>query len=343
MILMSPRALLPAVLAALVVSSLLHPAPPTATPPLIASPPPAAPMAAMAATRPLKPQPKTDKRIAFSFDDVPRQRGAFLEKGERPQRLLEALKTAGIEQAVFFINPGRISASDDDAATIAAYARAGHLIANHSANHGDLSAMSADKYLADIDRAEKWLKGRQNYRPWFRFPFLNEGGKNRSKRDAVRAGLKQRGLINGYVTVDASDWKLDNLTIAAAKEGKTMDWNGLRDLFVESYLQSADFSDELARRTLHRAPVQMILLHETDLAAIFLDDLAQALKDDGWTIVSADEAYRDPIAYREPDVAFADGTRLQMLAAEKGIGKRWYRRNDPKLVKKLFAERVLHE
>jgi peptidoglycan/xylan/chitin deacetylase (PgdA/CDA1 family) len=278
----------------------------------------------------------SDKRIAFSFDDAPRGKGAFLEPDERPRLLIEALETAGIEQAVFFINPGRITAYDNDAADIVAYA-------NHTAHHMKLSAVSAGKFLADIDAAEVWLKDKPNYRPWFRFPFLDEGQKDGAKRDAVRAGLKKRGLMNAYVTVDASDWYMEEQAIAAAASGKVMDWNALRDLYVESYIQSADFSDDLARRTLGRAPVQMILLHETDLAAMFVDDLAAALEADGWTIVTADEAYRDPIVNMEPDVDFADGTRTQMLAAERHIGKRWYRRNDQKVAKKLFAERVLRD
>ncbi len=285
----------------------------------------------------------SDKRIAFSFDDAPRGAGAFLEPDTRPGLLIEALKTAGIEQAVFFINPGRITAYDDDAADIAAYARAGHVLANHTANHSKLSSETVTAFLADVDAAETWLKDKPNYRPWFRFPFLDEGRKNKAKRDAVRAGLKQRGLMNGYVTVDASDWYLEDMAISASKAGKIMDWNALRDLFVESYVESAEFSDDLARRTLGRSPVQMILLHETDLAAMFVDDLAAALKKQGWIIVSADEAYRDPIANMEPDVAFADGTRTQMLAAERNIGNRWYKRNDQKVAKKLFAERVLHD
>jgi len=285
----------------------------------------------------------SDKRIAFSFDDAPRGKGAFLEPDERPRLLIEALKTEGIEQAVFFINPGRITAYDDDASDIAAYAKAGHLLANHTAHHMKLSAVPAEKFLADIDAAEAWLKNKPNYRPWFRFPFLDEGQKETGKRDVVRAGLKKRGLMNGYVTVDASDWYMEEQAIAAAASGKLMDWNALRDLYVESYVQSANFSDDLARRTLGSAPVQMILLHETDLSAMFVDDLAAALKADGWTIVTADEAYRDPIANMEPDVDFADGTRTQMLAAERHIGKRWYRRNDQKVAKKLFAERVLHD
>ncbi|MEL6875112.1 MAG: polysaccharide deacetylase family protein [Pseudomonadota bacterium] len=302
------------------------------------------PTPAHAAPVPAKIAPTpNDKRIAFSFDDVPRDPGAFLRDGERPGLLLEALRHGGIEQAAFFVNPGRITDSDDDAETVLRYAAAGHVLANHTAHHSKLSAVSAQKFLTDIDEAQVWLDGKPNLRSWFRFPFLDEGGTSKAKRDAVRTGLEKRGLINAYVTVDASDWYLEDLALAAAKQGKIMDWNALRDLFVESYVQSANFSDDLARRTLGRAPVQMILLHETDLAAMFVDDLAIALKQDGWTIVTADEAYADPMVSMIPDVEMADGTRTQMLAAERSVGNRWYMRNDPKVAKKLFAERVLRE
>ncbi|MEH6701811.1 polysaccharide deacetylase family protein [Parasphingorhabdus sp.] len=326
MLALSPRLLLPSVLLAILLFAFWRP-----------GDGPSEPVTVLATVAP------SDKRIAFSFDDAPRGAGAFLEPDERPKLLIEALQTAGIEQAAFFVNPGRITAHDNDAADIAAYARAGHVLANHTARHSKLSSVSAGAFLADIDAAETWLKDKPNYRPWFRFPYLDEGQKDKAKRDAVRAGLKQRGLMNGYVTVDASDWHMEEMAIAAGKAGKVMDWNALRDLFVESYVQSAEFSDDLARRTLGRAPVQVILLHETDLAAMFVDDLAAELKRQGWAIVSADEAYRDPIAHMEPDIDFADGTRTQMLAAERNIGNRWYKRNDQKLAKKLFAERVLRD
>lgn len=285
----------------------------------------------------------SDKKIAFSFDDTPRGPGAFLDKEERAQLLIQALESAEIEQAVFFINPGRITEHDNDADIVMAYAKAGHVLANHTAHHSKLASTSVQKFLADVDEAAEWLKEKPNTRPWFRFPHLDEGSKDKVKRDAIRKALRKRGLMNGYVTVDASDWYMEEQTLAASKTGKSMDKDALRDLFVESYLESANFSDDLARRTLNRAPIQMILLHDTDLAAMFVDDLAAALKKDGWQIVTADEAYRDPIAFMEPDVDFADGTRIQMLAAERKIGNRWYMRNDQKVAKKLFAERVLRD
>ena len=86
------------------------------------------------------------------------------------------------------------------------------------------------------------------------------------------------------------------------------------------------------------------MLHETDIAALFIADLAKALRKDGWTIITADEAYADPISKLAPNVPYANGTLVELAAWEKSLPKpRWYERNDIELANRLFDERVLHE
>lgn len=286
------------------------------------------------------------KRIAFSFDDVPRGAGGFFTPDQRTIRLIAGLHKGGVKQAAFFLVPGQIGVNDGIGGTerIEAYVAAGHVIADHSFTHPHLTELSIADYLADLDKAEAWLKGREGYRPWFRYPFLDEGGEDKAKRDAVRMGLKARGLSNGYATVDASDWNMESLAAEAAKSGKTIDMTALRDLYVETVVGAANFADRLSIKTWGRQPAQMLVLHETDLAAMFVADLAHALRADGWEIVTADEAYRDPISRLAPDVPSANGTLTELAAWEKGLPKpRWYERNNIDLANSLFAERVLHE
>ena len=286
------------------------------------------------------------KRIALSFDDAPRGAGAFLDPDARAKKLTAALKRAGVKQAVFFVNPGNIGqpGHGDGLANLDRYVKAGHVLANHSWSHPKLGNTDATAYLADLDRAEAWLKARPGYRPWFRFPFLDEGGKDKVKRDAIRAGLKARGLINGYVTAESSDWNIERLTIAAKQAGKTIDMKALRDLYVESHVEAAEFYDALAVRTLGRSPAHVMLLHETDIAALFIGDLVKALKARGWTIITADQAYADPLRDAAPDTPHAQGTLIEALAWEKGLpAPRWYDRNDLRIANPLFAQRVLGE
>jgi peptidoglycan/xylan/chitin deacetylase (PgdA/CDA1 family) len=282
--------------------------------------------------------------IALSFDDVPRAPGAFYTKAERTRRLIAGLHAAGVGQAGFFVNPGRISIADGAVDRINAYVTAGHVLGDHSFSHHDLSSMPAADFLADIDKAETWLRGRPGYRPWFRFPGLNQGGRDVAKRRTTLAGLAARHLLVASVTVDGSDWYLERLALDARKSGKPIDLAALRGLYVETMVQSADFSDALMRRTIGRSPAHVMLLHETDLAARYIGALTSALKDDGWRIVPIDTAYADPIYHVTPNGPSANATLTEALASQKGIpGQIWYARNDMKVASALFAARVMHQ
>lgn len=288
----------------------------------------------------------SDKRIAFTFDDVPRGPGAFYTPEQRTRLLIGGLRDSGVEQAAFFANPGRIGPANGGvggAERLAAYVAAGHVVGDHSFSHHDLASMPAAAFLADIDKAEGWLKGRPGYRPWFRFPGLNQGGRDRAKRRAVVDGLAARGLQIAWVSVDGSDWNIEGQTIAARKAGMPIDDAALRDLYVETMVASADFSDALLRRTIGRSAPHVLLLHETDIAARYLPDLVAGLRRDGWQIVTADAAFADPLYHDASDFVSANGTLPEALAWRDGVGGRlYYERNDLALANRLFAERVLH-
>jgi peptidoglycan/xylan/chitin deacetylase (PgdA/CDA1 family) len=282
------------------------------------------------------------KRIALTFDDVPRHAGAFLTPDERTTRLIDGLATAGVKQAAFFVTVGNLDQTTGGEARIARYVAAGHVLANHTWSHPHLSEVTAEAFLADIDKASAWLSQRESYRPWMRFPYLDEGREDKAKREAVRAGLAARGMRNGIVTIDASDWKYDDVAIQAKAAGRPMDREALRDLWVESHVQAAEYYDGLARRALGRSPAHVLLMHETDLSALFVADLVAALKAKGWTIVTADEAFADPVAIMLPDVPSAQGTITEMIAWERGLpAPRWYARNDEALATREFDMRVL--
>jgi peptidoglycan/xylan/chitin deacetylase (PgdA/CDA1 family) len=285
------------------------------------------------------------KRIALSFDDVPRDEGAFFTSDERTSALIEALREGGVRQAAFFVTTGNLDKPHGAGGEerIARYVAAGHVIANHSHSHLWLHQTDAEIYVADLDKAAQWLAGRSGFRPWYRFPYLDEGRRDTAKRDAVRAALAKRGLRNGYVTVDNYDWHLDRLASDARRAGKAMDMDALRDLYVETLVETANFNDRIALKTLGRSPAHVLLLHETDLAALFVDDLAKALRRDGWQIIPIDQAYEDPIAASEPDTWFLGSGRVAALAHVAGMAPRElvHERTDEEVLSKLFAERVL--
>lgn len=80
--------------------------------------------------------------IALTFDDCPRKTGKLMTGLERAKKLTEEFKKAKIAQVAFFCNsPKR---TPDGVQRLEHFAREGHLIANHSANHDDLYKTDAN-------------------------------------------------------------------------------------------------------------------------------------------------------------------------------------------------------
>src|SRR5690606_36018435 len=117
---------------------------------------------------------------------------------------------------------------------------------------------------------------------YFRFPFLDEGTAGTEQRDGVRAGLGQRRLINGYVTVDTYDWFMAALFAEAISAGHEPDLDVACGVYTGVLLDNIEFYDEIARDVLGRSPAHVLLLHENDLAALCVDRLAGALVAAGW-------------------------------------------------------------
>ena len=257
------------------------------------------------------------KRIAFTYDDGPMADGPLFTGEERTAMLIEALEKGGVEQAVFFMATKNLD-REDAAPRIRAYAAAGHIIANHSNGHEWAHKMTAEDYLADIDLAEEKLKPFENRRPWFRFPYLDEGRGDIEKRDALRAGLAERGLMSGYVTIDTYDWHMVNLARQAIADGQCVNAQKAGEIYVDMFVDAAEYFHEIAVATLGRAPAQNILLHENDFAALFADDLAAGLRAAGWEIITADEAFADPIASQLPTTMDATD-RVVALARDVGM------------------------
>lgn len=259
-----------------------------------------------------------ERTIALTFDDVTLGDRSILTGIARTERLIGELSDAGVGQAMFFVTTRNVeSRGESGPARLRAYSNAGHVLANHSHSHQWLWRTDTETYIADLDRAIAFLADYEDVEPLYRFPFLDEG-RALDKRDSLREVLASRGLKNGYVTIDTYDWHLDALAQTAKDSGTDLDLNKLRDLYVDVIIRSTEFYDAMAQKVLGRSPHHVLLLHENDLAALFVGDLVAGLRDRGFRIVPATEAFNDPLADREPDTLFLGQGRVAALAHEAG-------------------------
>ncbi len=276
------------------------------------------------------------QEIAITFDDAPTHDTPLFSHAERAAKIREHLALYKVSSA-FFVITG--SVTEQNAPQLLAYTKAGHVLANHSHSHLSPSRISTAAYIRDLNKADSVMQSLPGTEPWYRYPFLNEGP-TREKRDSIRQALDMLGLSNGYVTVDNYDWYINGELISAVRSGKKVDYDRLKKIYLEHVINSILFYDSIGVVVLGRSPRHVLLLHENDLAALYLGDLLKTLRDKGWSFVSPGNAYQDEIAGVIPDVLFNGQGRIGAIAYSKGIPARQLVQvsEDEEYLKKLLAD-----
>ena len=282
------------------------------------------------------------QEIALTFDDAPTQNGPLFTGAERTKKIIQQLKSKGIERAAFFVITRNINELGIE--RIKQYSDAGHFLANHTHSHQRIDRLGTATYINDIRKADSVLKQMKGFKPWFRYPFLDEG-RTESARDSIRGALKSMNLTNGYVTIDDYDWYLNSLLRQAIEKKQKTNDDVLRDIYIDHIWKSILFYDEVSKKVLGRSAKHVLLLHENDLAAKYIGDLIDFIRSKGWKIISPEEAYQDPISNAIPNVLFNGQGRIAAIAREKGIPARELvqESEDEEYLVKLVKERKVFE
>ncbi|MDQ3806512.1 MAG: polysaccharide deacetylase, partial [Acidobacteriota bacterium] len=143
-------------------------------------------------------------------------------------------------------------------------------------------------------------------------------GRTPEQRDRMRAFLKARGYRNGHVTIDASDWYVDQRLRERQKKDPRADATPYRDFYLGHIRERALFYEDLARRVLGRSVSHTLLIHHNVLNGLFLGDLLGMFEREGWELIDADDAFKDPVFDSEPDIAPAGESLVWALAKQTG-------------------------
>lgn len=232
--------------------------------------------------------------ISFTFDDGSTSNRAGIELEEWNMMLLKALEDAEIN-AVFFVST-RGKTTPKGRYVLKSWDEKGHLIANHTNAHPNFNNPdhTVELFQTELLKADAIIRSYDNYTRFFRFPYLKEGN-TASKVDSIRQILKDNGYRNGHVTVDASDWYIDSRLIKRLRENPDADIEGFKAFYLEHIFERAQYYEKLSYELNGRHIKHNLLLHHNLAAALFLDDLIAMFKSKGWNVISAEEAYTDPI------------------------------------------------
>ena len=256
--------------------------------------------------------------VAITMDDFNWSAKAVRLTGpERNQAILGTLRSYSLKAALFV--KGSNVDNDQGKNLLQDWNTAGHMIGNHTYSHPyfNNSKITPEAFEQDILRCEDLLKGFTKFQKIFRFPYLKEG-ETSAKRDAVRAFLGQHGYRIGHVTIDASDWIVDDRLRKRLTKDPAADLSPYRGFYLDHMWDRALYYDDLSRKVLGRSVKHTILVHFTLLNAFFLGDLIAMFKSKGWRVIDAAEAFTDPVFSAQPKIVPAGESVIWALAKESG-------------------------
>jgi peptidoglycan/xylan/chitin deacetylase (PgdA/CDA1 family) len=260
--------------------------------------------------------------LAFTFDDGPSlAQTPRLSPQQRNQALLDALARHGVKAALF-VTAGNGADRPEGLALARAWGVAGHAIGNHTMTHPDLNSpkLTLAQYQQEVLDCDQIIRTLPGYRQWLRFTFLREGN-TPEKRDGMRAFVKQQGYRNAYVSLDTSDWRLNEELVQTLASNAQADVAPIRQAYLSHLRQRAQAYRELSHTLQRRDIAQVILLHHNLINALWLGDAIAMFKDMGWRIVSPAEAYADPVYQLVPDRPAAGQSLLLSMARSLGADK----------------------
>lgn len=256
-------------------------------------------------------------QFAITMDDFSWGNAVHLTGEQRNRAILDALN-AKRTRAALFVRASNID-NVEGKELLKSWDTAGHLIGNHTYSHREFNdaAVTTKAFEEDILRSEALLKNFSRFQKYFRFPYLKEGN-TAAKRDAIRAFLAQHGYRNGHVTIDASDWAIDARLRHQLEKNPSADLAPYRDFYLAHMWERALYYDDLSRKVLGRSVKHTLLTHFNLLNALFLGDLIDMFKRNGWQLIDAENAFSDSVFKAQPKIVPAGESLIWALAKESG-------------------------
>ena len=257
-------------------------------------------------------------QVAITIDDPQTGETPRMSAGERNRAILDALGKQSNLKASLFVCGKRVD-NEPGRLLLGQWNDRQHIIANHSYSHPYFHSkrISVEEFIDEIRRGEAVIKDFPRFRKLFRFPFLKEGD-TIEKRDRLRAYLREQGYRNGHVTIDASDWYVDERLRARLTKEPDANTAPYRDFYLKHIWDRATFYNSLVQKVSGYSVKHTLLIHHNLLNAMFLGDLLNMFKSRGWKLIDAENAFQDKLFSQKPAILPAGESLVWALAKQTG-------------------------
>ena len=120
------------------------------------------------------------------------------------------------------------------------------------------------------------------------------------------------------MTIDASDWYIDQRLRERLKKDPNADLTPYKEYYLKHIWERAQYYDHLAKKATGKQIKHTLLVHHNLLNALFLDDLMRMFVLKKWKLISAADAFKDPIFNLKPNILPAGESIVWAVAKETG-------------------------
>lgn len=228
------------------------------------------------------------KEIALTIDDLPfvgtnsATKGNLGRSQDRFTKILNYLVDNHVP-ATGFVIAGSIA--EGQWALLEQFQAAGMGLGNHTYSHANLNRMSADQYIAEIERSDKILSPLMTQPKYFRYPYLAEG--RGATKQAVHDYLQANQYTIAPVTIDSKDYKFNERLLHISWRIRSQYVDQIKKQYL-SYIWDQTLKAE--KRAKNGDSVQILLVHSNLLNSHCLGDVIKMYQDHGYRFVTLETA-----------------------------------------------------
>jgi peptidoglycan/xylan/chitin deacetylase (PgdA/CDA1 family) len=259
-----------------------------------------------------------EREIAITIDDLPfvgsstNTPSSLKRTQDRFMAIVKVLIDNKVPATGFAIG-GAVAKNEWD--LLETFRNQGFALGNHTYTHKSLGGMSAEKYIADIARADEKLARVMTEPKYFRYPYLAEG--SGVKKQKVLDYLTSHQYTVAPVTIDSKDYEFNAQFYRIPYRKRVHAIEQFKKRYL-AFIWKQTLAAEHRAKKIEGQPVkQILLIHANLLNSLCLEDVIQMYQKNGYKFISLADALKGNTGQPLNDSAESSANFVEPLKEEE--------------------------
>jgi peptidoglycan-N-acetylglucosamine deacetylase len=232
-------------------------------------------------------------QIAITIDDLPfvgsgtSTPAGYQRTHDRFMAIVKALSDNQVPATGFIIGE---AVAKNEWSFLEEFRTQGLTLGNHTYTHKNLSSLSAENYIKDIQKADDKLANVMTAPKFFRYPYLDEG--KGVKRQKVQAYLAEHGYTIAPVTIDSKDYRFNELLYNTPYRLRGEKAKQIEKRYLDYIWKETLRANKQAKKMDGQPVKQILLIHANFLNSYCLPAIIEMYKRNGYTFITLSEALK---------------------------------------------------